>query len=71
MTYPLDKSAQLYIREIVQLGVSIVYDRDPQFTSRYLRSLQKVIGTTLNFSTAFDPRVQWAVGKDESQSART
>lgn len=43
---------------------NIVYDRVPQFPSRYWRSLQKVIGTTLNFSTGFDPRVQWAVRKD-------
>ena len=36
--YSLDKLAELYIREIVQLHgipISIILDRDPRFTSRF------------------------------------
>ena len=36
--YSLDKLAELYIKEIVQLHgipISIISDRDPRFTSRF------------------------------------
>ena len=52
----LDKLTELYIKEIVQLHgipVSIISDRDPRFTSRFWGKLQEVLGTRLNFSTAF------------------
>ena len=57
--YSLDKLAGLYIEEIVQLHgilVSIISDRDPRFTSRFWGKLQEVLGTWLNFSTAFHPQ---------------
>ncbi|KAJ9159761.1 hypothetical protein P3X46_025240, partial [Hevea brasiliensis] len=60
MDYSLDRLARLYIDEIVRLHgvpVSIVSDRDPRFTSRFLGSLQRALGTRLNFSTAFHPRM--------------
>ena len=47
-TYPLEKLAQLYVQEIVRLhGVplTIISDRDPRFTSRFWRALQKAFGT--------------------------
>ena len=58
MDYSLDRLARLYIDEIVRLHgvpVSIVSDRDPRFTSRFWGSLQRALGTRLNFNTAFQP----------------
>ena len=47
----IEKLVELYVKEIVQLhGIS---DRDPRFTSRFWPSLQRALGTTLHFSTAF------------------
>ena len=40
--YSLDKLAEFYIREIVQLhgiSISIISDRDPRFTSRFCGKL--------------------------------
>ena len=57
--YSLDKLAELYIKEIVQLHgipVSIISDRDPRFTSRFWGKLQEALGTRLNFSTTFHPQ---------------
>ena len=57
--FSLDRLAELYINEIVRLhGVpaSIVSDQDPRFTSRFWSKLQKALGTTLHFSTAFHPQ---------------
>ena len=57
--YSMDRLAELYVEEIVQLhGVplSIVSDRDSRFTSRFWKELQSALGTRLNFSTAFHPQ---------------
>ena len=57
--YSMDRLADLYVDEIVKLhGVplSIELDRDPRFTSRFWKELQSVVGTRLNFSTAFHPQ---------------
>ena len=54
--YSMDRLAELYVDEIMRLhGVllSIVLDRDPQFTSRFWKELQLALGTRLNFSTSF------------------
>ncbi|KAK8694914.1 hypothetical protein V6N13_072458 [Hibiscus sabdariffa] len=54
-----DILAELYIREVIRLHgvpVSIICDRDPKFTSRFWKSLQKSLGTRLNLSTAFHPQ---------------
>ena len=42
--------------------ISIVSDRDPQFTSRFWPSLQTAVGTRLHFSTVFHPQT---VGQSE------
>ena len=67
MSYSLDQLAQLYVDEIVRLhGVSacIVSYRDPRFSSHFWGGVQKALGTTLNFSTAFHPHT-------DGQSERT
>ncbi|XP_060212226.1 uncharacterized protein LOC132639846 [Lycium barbarum] len=54
--YPLERFAELYVNEIARLHgvpVSIVFDRDPRFTSKFWTSLQEALGTRLNFSTSF------------------
>jgi hypothetical protein len=65
--YSLEKLTELYLQEIVRLhGVpkAIVSDRDPRFTSRFWMSLQKAMGTKLQFSTAYHPQT-------DGQSERT
>lgn len=57
--YSLEKLAELYLNEIVQLHgvpISIISDRDPRFTSRFWKKLQEALGTKLNFSTSFHPQ---------------
>ena len=57
MTFTLERFYRLYIREIVWLHgvpVSIVSDRDPRSTAHFWNSFQKVIGTRLTMSTAFN-----------------
>nr|GEX46137.1 putative reverse transcriptase domain-containing protein [Tanacetum cinerariifolium] len=55
-TDPLEKLAKLYLKEVVarhRIPVSIIYDRDPRFASRFWRTLQKALGTSLDMSTAY------------------
>lgn len=56
MTYLMEQFAILYIQEIVRLygvPVSIVFDQDSRFLSNFWKSLQKLMGTLLYFSTIF------------------
>nr|GEU36538.1 putative reverse transcriptase domain-containing protein [Tanacetum cinerariifolium] len=46
------------------IPVSIICDRDPRFASNFWRSLQKALGTSLDMSTAYNP-------KTDGQSERT
>jgi hypothetical protein len=67
VSFNSERLARLYVQEIVRLhGVpkSITSDRDPKFTSRFWRSLQKEMGTQLNFSSAYHPQ-------SDGQSERT
>ncbi|GJU92649.1 putative reverse transcriptase domain-containing protein [Tanacetum coccineum] len=57
--YKMERLARLYINEIIArhgVPVSIISDRDSNFTSRFWKSLQKALGTQLNLSTAYHPR---------------
>nr|GFC54023.1 putative reverse transcriptase domain-containing protein [Tanacetum cinerariifolium] len=57
-TDPLEKLAKLYLKEVVVrhgIPVSIICDRDPRFASRFWRTLQKALGTSLDMSTAYHP----------------
>ena len=58
----------MYIREIVRLQgvpVSIVSDRDPQFTAQFWKTFQKAMGTQLSMSTAVHPQtdgqLEWTI----------
>ncbi|GKC05578.1 putative reverse transcriptase domain-containing protein, partial [Tanacetum coccineum] len=66
-TDPLDKLSRLYLKEVVTrhgIPVSIICDRDPGFASRFWRTLQKALGTSLDMSTAYHPET-------DGQSERT
>lgn len=66
-SFNLERLAQLYVDEIVRLhsaSVSIVSDRDPRFTSKFWPRLQKAMGTSLRFSSAYHPQT-------DGQSERT
>ncbi|GKA03136.1 putative reverse transcriptase domain-containing protein [Tanacetum coccineum] len=66
-TDSMEKLARLYIKEVVArhgIHVSIICDRDPRFASRFWRSLQKALGTSLDMSTAYHPET-------DGQSERT
>ena len=57
--YRVDKLADLYVDNILRLHgapKSIVSDRGPQFTTRFWKSLHEYIGTTLQYSSAYDPQ---------------
>ncbi|KAK8584145.1 hypothetical protein V6N12_068393 [Hibiscus sabdariffa] len=54
-----DTLAELYIQEVIRLhGIptSSVSDRDPKFTSRFWKSLQKAMGTKVHHNTTFHPQ---------------
>lgn len=58
--YRTEKLADLYVDNILRLhGVpkSIVSDRGPQFIAKFLKSFQKAMGTTLDYSTTFHPQI--------------
>ena len=39
------------------IPISIVFDSDPRFTSRFWKELQLALGTRLNVSTDFHPKI--------------
>ncbi|GKB79080.1 putative reverse transcriptase domain-containing protein, partial [Tanacetum coccineum] len=66
-TDPMDKLARIYLKEVVMrhgIPVSIICDHDPRFASNFWRSLQNVLGTNLDMSTAYHPQI-------DGQSERT
>ncbi|GJY47011.1 putative reverse transcriptase domain-containing protein [Tanacetum coccineum] len=59
--------ARLYLNEIVArhgVPISIIYDRDSRFTSRFWQSMQEALGTLLDMSTTYHPQI-------DGQSERT
>ncbi|GJU16803.1 putative reverse transcriptase domain-containing protein [Tanacetum coccineum] len=66
-TYGMENPTQLCLKEVAcrhDVLVSIISDRDSNFTSTFWKSLQKVLGTDLDMSTAYHPQV-------DGQSKRT
>ncbi|GKC86338.1 putative reverse transcriptase domain-containing protein, partial [Tanacetum coccineum] len=66
-TDSMEKLTQQYLKEIVcghGVPVSIISDRDSRFASGFWRSLQKALGTDVNISTAYHPKM-------DGQSERT
>nr|GEU99424.1 putative reverse transcriptase domain-containing protein [Tanacetum cinerariifolium] len=50
--------ARLYLKEVVTrhgIPVLIICDRDPRFTSKFLRAFQKAMGTQLDMSMTYHP----------------
>ncbi|GKB45280.1 putative reverse transcriptase domain-containing protein, partial [Tanacetum coccineum] len=65
--YSMEKLARLYIDDIVArhgVPTSIISYRDGRFTSRFWQTMQKVLGTLLDMSTAYHPQT-------DGQSKRT
>ncbi|GJY26122.1 reverse transcriptase domain-containing protein [Tanacetum coccineum] len=65
--YKMDRLARLYLNEIVArhgVPISIISDHDSRFTSRFCQSIQEVLGTRLDISTAYPPQT-------DGQSERT
>ncbi|GKE85593.1 putative reverse transcriptase domain-containing protein [Tanacetum coccineum] len=63
----METLTRLYIKEIVSrhgLSISIISDHDSHFTSRFWQSMQNVLGTQLDMSTAYHPEI-------DGQSERT
>ncbi|GKA93258.1 reverse transcriptase domain-containing protein [Tanacetum coccineum] len=66
-TYSMEKVSQLYSKKIVcrhGVPISIMSDRDSRFASGLWESLQKALGTDMNMSTAYHPKM-------DGQSERT
>ncbi|GJU15295.1 reverse transcriptase domain-containing protein [Tanacetum coccineum] len=65
--YKMERLARFYLNEIVArhgVPISIISDRDSRFTSRFWQSMQEVLGTRLDMSTAYHPQT-------DGQSERT
>ncbi|GJS57951.1 putative reverse transcriptase domain-containing protein [Tanacetum coccineum] len=65
--FKMDRLARLYLNEIVArhgVPISIISDRDSQFTSRFWKSMQEALGTRLDMSTTYHPQT-------DNQSERT
>ncbi|GJR33530.1 putative reverse transcriptase domain-containing protein [Tanacetum coccineum] len=68
-TNSIEKLTKQYLKEVVSrhgVPVSIISDRDSRFTSHFWKSLQKALGTQLDMSTAYHPRIQAARDRQKS-----
>ncbi|GJV36219.1 putative reverse transcriptase domain-containing protein [Tanacetum coccineum] len=58
-TDSIEKLVRMYLKEVVTrhvIPVSIICDSDPRFSSNFWRSLLKILGTSLDMSTAYHPQ---------------
>ncbi|WVZ98149.1 hypothetical protein U9M48_043619 [Paspalum notatum var. saurae] len=58
-THNAPRLAELYIHNVLRLHgvpISIISDRGPQFTARFLKSLHEALGIKLDYSTAYHPQ---------------
>ena len=58
-TYTVEEYAKLYIKEIVRLHgvpISIISDRETQFTANFWKSFQRCLGTQMKLSTTLHPQ---------------
>ncbi|GJS26702.1 putative reverse transcriptase domain-containing protein [Tanacetum coccineum] len=58
-TDTMEKLTQLFLKEIMYrhgVPILIISDRDSHFTSRFWKSVQKSLGTSLDLSTAYYPQ---------------
>ena len=56
VSFSMDRLASFYVNEIVRMHrvpISIVFDKDPHFASRFWHSLQKTLVIKLSFSIVF------------------
>ncbi|GJS54259.1 putative reverse transcriptase domain-containing protein [Tanacetum coccineum] len=69
-TDPMEKLARMYLKEVVTrhgIPVSIIYDRDPRFTSNLWRSLQKaLVQETIKKVIQIKQRIQAAYDRQKS-----
>ncbi|GJT11565.1 putative reverse transcriptase domain-containing protein [Tanacetum coccineum] len=59
-TDPMYKLSRMYLKEVVTrhgISLSIICDRDPRFASNFWRSLQNALGTSLDMSTVYHPKI--------------
>ncbi|GJT14380.1 putative reverse transcriptase domain-containing protein [Tanacetum coccineum] len=57
--YKMDRLARLYLNEIISrhgVSISIIFDCDSRFTSRFCKSMQEILRTRLDMSTAYHPQ---------------
>ncbi|KAI3523617.1 hypothetical protein L1887_01878 [Cichorium endivia] len=66
-TFSAEKLATVYVDEIISrqgIPVSVIFDRDVRFTSRFWKKFHEELGTPLHFSTTYHPQT-------DGQSERT
>ncbi|GJR04983.1 putative reverse transcriptase domain-containing protein [Tanacetum coccineum] len=59
-TDSMEKFERIHLKEVVMrqgIPVSIICDRDPRFVSKFWRSLQKALGTSLDMSIVYNPQI--------------
>jgi transposase InsO family protein len=59
-TYDVNDVARMFVIQVIHFhGIpkKIILDMDSRFTSRFWTSLQSMLGTQLNLSTTYDPKI--------------